>query len=817
MAYNTKKGSQHSGDIQYEGDPNDTQIDFENDSIGLKTGGATRVLVTDTGLSGSAGLQTVGATTLGNTLSVSGTVSVAQRIDHAGDANTYVDFTDDDIQFYAGNKKLLQLNESTNSKVVVGNSNEDIDFLVTTISDDYAIFAEGSTNKVGIGTSTPSEKFTVDGNISGSSTLQAVGATTLGNTLNVSGATTLAGNLTLPEDGDISGSGGLYIQDLSVLGGHLRVSGSISSSYAGYAIQAFQMLTANNQIALGASTTTLYPAGDAWIANAGHYSGSKSLVVGGPISGSGTLFMSGTISGAADISGSALYVGGDMIGGGTHTVLDTVHISSSLPISGAGMFLSGNQPTIGLFSNHDGNAGVIKFGRYGGVKTAEHGALIQYNTVNDIEFTNHTPGSAIRFYICDLSDADTFEAIRISGSGGNNDGFGIKTTSFYDFDFKRKVSGSNTLEIVGATTLGSTLNVSGAATLGNYLRATGYISSSTNGLYGSRLVTANNKIEIGEQPVATPLTYPLGDARILNQGHYSGSMSLYAAGPISGSSTLAMSGAISGAAELQAVGAATLESTLSVSGNATIGGPNQANSRLYVKGQDDSVVTIFKSDSHDNIMAITGSGEVTIGGIYLDAYFNVSGADNRKLIAATGTSRGKVFSVSSSGETFISGNIQLQSVEPTIHFSGSTGTHLAQIGTNDSDNLVIQNNTQNRHIVFKVNDGGVVREGLRLDGAVPEVVVNQTPHSMINFRVESATNDHMLFVSGATNQVGIGVSDPAPEVSLDISGSAIRLRNSSTPASAGAPGLAGEIRWDADYIYICIANDTWKRVAISTW
>ena len=38
-----------------------------------------------------------------------------------------------------------------------------------------------------------------------------------------------------------------------------------------------------------------------------------------------------------------------------------------------------------------------------------------------------------------------------------------------------------------------------------------------------------------------------------------------------------------------------------------------------------------------------------------------------------------------------------------------------------------------------------------------------------------------------------------------------------TPASATAAGTAGEIAWDADYIYICTAANTWKRVAIGTW
>ena len=38
-----------------------------------------------------------------------------------------------------------------------------------------------------------------------------------------------------------------------------------------------------------------------------------------------------------------------------------------------------------------------------------------------------------------------------------------------------------------------------------------------------------------------------------------------------------------------------------------------------------------------------------------------------------------------------------------------------------------------------------------------------------------------------------------------------------TPASATAAGTAGEIAWDANYIYVCTATNTWKRAALSTW
>jgi len=37
------------------------------------------------------------------------------------------------------------------------------------------------------------------------------------------------------------------------------------------------------------------------------------------------------------------------------------------------------------------------------------------------------------------------------------------------------------------------------------------------------------------------------------------------------------------------------------------------------------------------------------------------------------------------------------------------------------------------------------------------------------------------------------------------------------PDSATATGTAGDIRYDTNYVYICTATNTWKRVAISTW
>ncbi len=39
----------------------------------------------------------------------------------------------------------------------------------------------------------------------------------------------------------------------------------------------------------------------------------------------------------------------------------------------------------------------------------------------------------------------------------------------------------------------------------------------------------------------------------------------------------------------------------------------------------------------------------------------------------------------------------------------------------------------------------------------------------------------------------------------------------SAPATAASAGTAGDIAHDADYVYVCVAANTWKRAALSTW
>jgi len=164
--------------------------------------------------------------------------------------------------------------------------------------------------------------------------------------------------------------------------------------------------------------------------------------------------------------------------------------------------------------------------------------------------------------------------------------------------------------------------------------------------------------------------------------------------------------------------------------------------------------------------------------------------------------------------------------EANIQFR-EDGANRAKIGINDSDNFVIHNQTTNKHIVLKVNDQGVTREGLRVDGAVPEVVVNEGSESLVDFRVESDNNTHMLYVDGGNDRIGIGTDSPTSQLHIsnnstddlfflettEDSNSAspiIKLkRNSSSPADADYLGqfkFQGENSADQSVTYAKISG-----------
>lgn len=87
--------------------------------------------------------------------------------------------------------------------------------------------------------------------------------------------------------------------------------------------------------------------------------------------------------------------------------------------------------------------------------------------------------------------------------------------------------------------------------------------------------------------------------------------------------------------------------------------------------------------------------------------------------------------------------------------------------------------------------------------------------NIIRYDDKGEAIDSAVTVSRSEGNVGIGTN--APESKLDVAGDSIRIRESKTPESANSPGNQGDIAWDENYMYICVAKDTWKRTELKSW
>ena len=50
-----------------------------------------------------------------------------------------------------------------------------------------------------------------------------------------------------------------------------------------------------------------------------------------------------------------------------------------------------------------------------------------------------------------------------------------------------------------------------------------------------------------------------------------------------------------------------------------------------------------------------------------------------------------------------------------------------------------------------------------------------------------------------------------------ISTGNLRIASPTVPAAANSAGTAGDIAWASGFLYVCVATNTWQRVAIATW
>lgn len=226
--------------------------------------------------------------------------------------------------------------------------------------------------------------------------------------------------------------------------------------------------------------------------------------------------------------------------------------------------------------------------------------------------------------------------------------------------------------------------------------------------------------------------------------------------------------------------------------------------------------------------AVTGSQTITNSGANTaDIALIQTGTDGRTWgIGSTGSGYGApgkyiVFDVTGNVERYsidANGVHAVTGIQTITANTSSAGLSVTQNGAGNALNvagnsqfsmddgyLALRRSATNKAISLVYNTGGVDKwfYGMRELG-------NDT---LSWYNYTTGTERMTLSEAGALAVTG-SISATGP---ISTDGAYMQIETSFTPAGAGATGATGQIVWDANYIYVCVATDTWKRSALSTW
>jgi hypothetical protein len=341
------------------------------------------------------------------------------------------------------------------------------------------------------------------------------------------------------------------------------------------------------------------------------------------------------------------------------------------------------------------------------------------------------------------------------------------------------------------TSIAGTLGVSGATILSSTLSVTGLITANAG-------LTISGSAGAGEDFIITD-----GTTTRFTVASSNGNTST--SGTLSVSGTSIFTGVIT--ANGGVVGALT--------GNASTATTLQTARTIGISGDGTGTATSFNGSANITIpftLANTGVGAGTYRSVTVDTKGRVSAGTNPTTIAEYGLTDAQPLD---SDLTAIAGLTTNGLITRTSTGAAATrsiavsgiGISVSNADGVSGDPTITSNATPNNSA-----NAIVARDASR------NFTANVITASLSGNASTATTLQTARTIAGVSFDGSANINIPyANLTSIPSAFTADRLANTTPPATATATGTAGEVRYDSDYIYICVATNTWKRVTIDTW
>ena len=147
------------------------------------------------------------------------------------------------------------------------------------------------------------------------------------------------------------------------------------------------------------------------------------------------------------------------------------------------------------------------------------------------------------------------------------------------------------------------------------------------------------------------------------------------------------------------------------------------------------------------------------------------------------------------GDFVVAGNFEATGLQPDLVIGKVTGA----TGDTVQADAILRSDTGSGS--FKIQAGTTTKVSLNYDA-----LAKTTLDADSTLTIKTGSSTTALTLSSSQNATFAG----------EVYAPSFRLGTGS-PSSSSDTGTAGQIKYDANYLYVCTATNTWKRVALSTW